>query len=76
MTARSYRFVPGDRPERFGRARDSGLGPSAEQLSWARRVVEAASHARGAAIAVDGKMVDAPVLARALRLLAQLEETT
>jgi citrate lyase subunit beta/citryl-CoA lyase len=33
-------------------------------------VVDAAAGAGGAAVAVDGKMVDAPVLARARRLLA------
>ena len=40
------------------------------RLAWARRVVEAAGAARGAAVAVDGKMVDAPVLARARRWLS------
>ncbi len=49
---------------------NAAFSPSAEQLSWARRVVDAASAADGAAVAVDGKMVDAPVLARARRLLA------
>lgn len=43
--------------------------PSAERLAWALRVVEASEAAAGAAVAVDGKMIDAPVLASALRLL-------
>lgn len=49
---------------------NSAFSPSASELAWARRVVDAAAAAGGAAVAVDGKMVDAPVLARARRLLA------
>jgi citrate lyase subunit beta/citryl-CoA lyase len=48
---------------------NAAFSPSAEQIAWARRVVDAAAAAGGAAVAVDGKMVDAPVLARARRLL-------
>ncbi|WP_349829055.1 HpcH/HpaI aldolase/citrate lyase family protein [Brevibacterium litoralis] len=44
---------------------------SAEDVDWARRVVEAAGDADGAAVSVDGKMVDAPVLKRAERILAR-----
>ena len=43
--------------------------PSADQLDWARRVLAAAQAAGGSAVAVDGKMVDAPVLLRARTLL-------
>src|SRR3954452_21394912 len=45
------------------------FAPSTEELAWARRVVAAAEGGRGAG-AVDGQMVDAPVVARARRLLA------
>lgn len=45
--------------------------PTAEEESWARRVVEASAGAPGAAISVDGKMVDRPVLARAEVILAK-----
>jgi citrate lyase beta subunit len=45
------------------------FAPSAEELAWARRVVAAAEGSRGA-VAVDGQMVDAPVVARARRLLS------
>ena len=38
------------------------FAPSADEVEWARRVLDAA--AGGAAIAVDGKMVDKPVLLR------------
>lgn len=45
--------------------------PSAEQIVWARRVVEGAGHLDGAAVQVDGAMVDRPVLLKARDLLAQ-----
>ncbi len=48
---------------------NAGFRPTAEQLAWARRVVSASAMANGAAIAVDGKMVDRPVLARAQALI-------
>ena len=48
--------------------------PSVDELAWARRVIEAAGSAGGAAIQVDGRMVDKPVLIRAERLLAQLQK--
>jgi len=48
--------------------------PSVDELAWARRVIEAAGSAGGAAVQVDGRMVDKPVLIRAERLLAQLQK--
>lgn len=42
-----------------------GSTPSAEELAWAQRVIEASIAAGGGAVAVDGKMVDKPVLLRA-----------
>ena len=47
------------------------FAPSDEELAWAQRVVEAAGAADGAAVAVDGKMVDRPVLLRAQRMIAE-----
>ncbi len=47
------------------------FAPSDEELAWAHRVVEAAGAADGAAVAVDGKMVDRPVLLRAQRMIAE-----
>lgn len=41
--------------------------PSAEQLGWAQRVVDAAQD--GAARLVDGKMIDAPIITQARALL-------
>lgn len=46
------------------------LTPSVDQLEWARRVVDGAAGNPGA-FQLDGQMVDAPVLARALRLLGK-----
>jgi citrate lyase subunit beta/citryl-CoA lyase len=48
---------------------NEAFSPSPAELQWAQRVVDAAASAAGAAVAVDGRMVDAPVLARARRLL-------
>lgn len=49
----------------------AALSPSGEEQAWARRIVDAAAQAKGAAVAVDGKMVDRPVLERARRILLQ-----
>ncbi len=46
-----------------------GFMPSEAEVDWARRVLAAAQASGGAAVAVDGKMVDAPVLIRARSLL-------
>ncbi|KFL52027.1 HpcH/HpaI aldolase/citrate lyase family protein [Burkholderia pyrrocinia] len=44
--------------------------PSARDVEWAMRVVDAVSRADGAATTVDGKMVDRPVLLRAQQIIA------
>ncbi|MGQ2998784.1 HpcH/HpaI aldolase/citrate lyase family protein, partial [Variovorax sp.] len=48
----------------------AALGPGAEELDWARRVVEAVAQAGGGVVNLDGRMVDAPVVRLAQRLLA------
>jgi citrate lyase subunit beta/citryl-CoA lyase len=48
---------------------NAAFRPTAEQLAWAQRVVAAAG--RGAAARVDGRMVDAPVVARARAILRE-----
>jgi len=48
---------------------NAGFRPSANQLNLVRRVLAAADQSGGGAVAVDGKMVDRPVLARARALL-------
>ncbi len=47
------------------------LAPAADELDWARRVVAADAAADGAAVQLDGRMVDAPVVLHARRLLAR-----
>jgi citrate lyase subunit beta / citryl-CoA lyase len=49
------------------------MAPSAEELDWARRVVAADTASGGAAVQLDGRMVDAPVVLRAQRLLARAQ---
>ena len=56
----------------------AALAPAEKDLAWARRVLQASAAAGGAALQLDGKMVDRPVLLRAERLLAlarRLEQT-
>jgi len=55
-------------PAQVGPVR-AGFQPSAQQLDWARRVLEATA-AGSHAVQVDGKMVDRPVIEQAKRLLA------
>ncbi len=48
----------------------AALAPADEELRWAHRVMAVSAEASGNAAVVDGRMVDAPVIARAQRLLA------
>ncbi|AKC70839.1 HpcH/HpaI aldolase/citrate lyase family protein [Pandoraea oxalativorans] len=41
-----------------------------DEIAWAERVVAAANASAGAALALDGKMIDAPVIAKAIEILA------
>jgi citrate lyase subunit beta/citryl-CoA lyase len=45
--------------------------PDADEIAWAQRVIAADAAAGGAAVAVDGKMVDRPVVLRAQAILAE-----
>ena len=45
--------------------------PGADEIAWARRVIATDAAAGGAAIAVDGKMVDKPVVLRAQAILTE-----
>jgi citrate lyase subunit beta / citryl-CoA lyase len=47
------------------------FGPSADERAWARKILDAAPVGDGGVFAVDGEMVDAPVLARAKWIDAQ-----
>ena len=48
----------------------AAFAPTADELAWAERVVAAAAASSGGAVAVDGRMVDRPVLLRAQALLS------
>ncbi len=52
---------------------NDGFMPTLAEIVWARAVIEAMDAADGAAVAVDGKMVDKPVLLRAQRVLEHAE---
>ena len=48
---------------------NAAFAPSPDEIAWAARVLEAAKSGEGA-FTVDGRMVDAPVIARARAILA------
>lgn len=48
----------------------AALAPSAEELAWAQRILQAWHASSGGALQVDGKMVDRPVVLKAERILA------
>ncbi len=47
------------------------FAPTADEIAWARKVLSAAQAAGGAAISLDGEMLDRPVYARAEGILAR-----
>jgi citrate lyase subunit beta/citryl-CoA lyase len=47
--------------------------PTPEEIAWARRVVEVAEAASGAAVADGGQMIDRPVILQAERILREAE---
>ncbi len=51
------------------------LAPTIEQIDWARRVITAMEASGGAAVQLDGKMVDLPVVLQAQRILARIRES-
>jgi citrate lyase subunit beta/citryl-CoA lyase len=54
---------------------NAAFGSSEEEISWARRVIEAFAAAPGAGVVqLDGQMLDAPHLIRATRILALTEK--
>lgn len=50
----------------------AAYAPSAQEQDWARRVVDEFERTGAAAFQMDGKMVDAPVIERARRVLASI----
>lgn len=55
-------------PKQVGPVNDAFV-PTDEELAWAGRVMAAADAANGAAVAVDGKMLDRPVFLTARQML-------
>ncbi|MEO8311247.1 MAG: CoA ester lyase [Caldimonas sp.] len=49
----------------------AAFAPGADEIAWAERVVAAVANAGAGAVAVDGRMVDRPVLLRAQALLTR-----
>jgi citrate lyase subunit beta / citryl-CoA lyase len=54
---------------------NSAFQPTLEEVRWARAVIEAVDATGSAALAVAGRMVDAPVIARARQILAEATES-
>ncbi len=48
---------------------NAAFSPDAAEIAWAQRVLQADAQAGGAAFALDGKMVDKPVLLRAAAIV-------
>lgn len=48
----------------------AAMRPDAAEVAWAERVIQAFERAGGAAVQLDGEMIDAPVAERARRVLA------
>ena len=48
-----------------------GFSPSEADIAWAQRVLAAAQASQGAAVALDGRMIDTPVILRAQAVLRE-----
>jgi citrate lyase subunit beta/citryl-CoA lyase len=48
--------------------------PTAEEIAWARRVLEAAAASQGAAVSMGGQLVDRPIVAQAQSILYEAEQ--
>ena len=50
---------------------NAAFAPTAEELAWAGRVVAAAAESKGAAVAMDGRMIDRPVILKAEQIVRE-----
>ena len=48
---------------------NAAFSPSEAEVAWAHKILDAARRSAGAAVAVDGKMVDRPVILKAERIV-------
>jgi citrate lyase subunit beta/citryl-CoA lyase len=55
---------------------NAAFAPLPAEVEWARRVLAAAAAADGAAVAVDGRMVDRPVILQAEDIVRESERAT
>ncbi len=55
---------------------NAAFSPSEAQIAWARKVLDAAQRSGGAAVAVDGRMIDRPVILKAERISRQATRDT
>jgi len=73
-TLRARRFGFGAKlcihPRQVGVVHEA-LAPTSSELEWARRVIAAGEASGGAAVKLDGRMVDLPVVLQARRTLAR-----
>ena len=73
-TQRALRFGFGGKlcihPRQVAVVHDA-LAPSETEIDWARRVIAADAASGGAAVQLDGRMVDLPVVLQARRTLAR-----
>jgi citrate lyase subunit beta/citryl-CoA lyase len=69
--ARSYLYVPGSRPDRFDKACAAGAYAVIIDLEDAVPPGDkvAAQRSGGAAVALDGRMIDRPVILKAERIV-------
>lgn len=58
-------------PGQISRVHDA-MTPSAQEQAWAERVIAADAGSGGAAVQLEGRMIDAPVVLQARRMLAQV----
>lgn len=50
---------------------NAAFSPSEAEVAWARKVLDAAQRSGGAAVAVDGRMIDRPVILKAEQIIEQ-----
>ena len=49
------------------------FGPTSDEIAWAKRIIEASASAGGAAVSLNGEMIDRPVVAQAEAILRRLD---
>jgi citrate lyase subunit beta/citryl-CoA lyase len=55
---------------------NAAFSASAAEVAWARRVLDAAKRSGGFAVAVDGRMIDRPIIRKAERMVRDAAAAT